>query len=235
MFPPSNLAPDATRWVNTVQDTITELERRQPGLDGDLEQAQRSSNSVLTEVSSRVNAYYTNTLVQYPVTEKFLPMSECLGGINKTVAISAPAAANSTVAENWVSIFTKSITLPVAKTTAGFRLNNAQFMLVGPSTYELRFRWRVNSSTEGILNTKWMSRHEFNLSAFSMNTTGVLALVTNRYVHWSGASTDTFTIELQATIANSSNLSSSVASQNITFRAVNNEGLDTYLDVMVTV
>lgn len=234
MFPYPNLAPESNRWANTVQKAITDLEARQPSLDNDLARLQRTSNSVLADVSSSINAYYTNTLVQYPVIQKFLTMDECLGGDSKTVSISAPAAANNTVAENWVSVFTHNITLPAAKTVAGFRLNNAQFMLLGSSTYIMRFRWRVNTVSEGLLTNKWMSRHEFNLREYAMSPGGQSTLLTNRYVHWSGASASTFQIELQASIQNAATRGASVAAQDITFRPFDLNGLDTYLDLMVT-
>lgn len=236
MFPPAKLDPNNTAWVNGVQNAIESAERTQPALERDLNNLQRESNSVLQQVSSRVNAYYTDTLQQYPVFERTLPMSEVLGGFTKVVSISAPAAADSTVAETWVSLFTNTLTLPFAVTAVGVRLNSAQFGLQGPSAYSLRFRWLVGTVPEGINTTAWMSRHQFNLTEYPMNpTTPILTNVGNRYAYRSAASFSTVSLALQASIQNPASRTSSVAAQNVTLHALNNDGNPAFQNVMVTV
>jgi hypothetical protein len=236
MFPSDNLEPQSKRWVRSIENTIETLEGAQPGLDSQLSRLQNEGTSVIDDVSSNVNAYYTATMAQYPAYQRTILMTDIFNALSKTVNVSAPAAADSTVAETWVSMFTHDITMPAAKTTVGIRLNGAQFGLRGPSAYYLRFRWRVNASIEGIGTSRWLSRHQFNLSTYNMDpTTPVLTNVTNRYVHWTGASTTTLTLELQASIQSIASIGSAVASQAITMEALDNNGKETYLDVMVTV
>jgi hypothetical protein len=235
MFPLTNLDPKSTAWTNKVQEVIQDTENRQPILEQNLDLLRKDSLDNLTEVSSRLNAYYQNTLVQYPVKLYPIPLRDAFGAASISRSISAPTSANNTVAENWVSVFTHNITLPNAVTTAGFRLNVLQMLAYGSSTYSLRYRWRVNGSVEGINSTRWMSRHEFHLVAQTLQTAGAEHILSNRYVHWSGSSTSTFTLEIQACIQNDSNLNASVASQSITFEPTDLNGRATYLDVMVTV
>lgn len=235
MFPHNNLDPSSNPWANAIEQAIMDKEAAQPILEQDLALLQKDAISSLDEVSSRLNNYYTSTRALYPVSERFLAMRDCLGGDSKVVSISAPAAANNTVAENWVSVFTYGVSIPVAKTVVGWRLNNAQFTAAGSSSYELCYRWRVNTVSEGILTTKWMSRNEFNLETYPLSTGGSSTLITNRYVYWTGASGTSFQIELQARIENASDRTLAVPAQNITFRPFNSDGLDTYIDIMVTV
>lgn len=237
MFPPANLEPESTRWKNQVEKSIEEQEQVQPRLDAELDALQRENNSVLDQVSSRVNNYYTNTLAQYPVFQRSVLMSDVFGGPSTTFNISAPAAANNTVAETWVTAFTYNLALPAAVAVLGVRLNGAEFRLQGPSGFKLRFRWRVGTITEGIDTTPWMSRHQFNLTEYFMGVTEAAAQLTNvnnRYVHWTGAAASTVAVNLQASIQNSSNRSLAVASQAVTMYAARVDGQPTYLDLMVT-
>lgn len=237
MFPPNNLEPGSQNWVREVERVLTDVESKQPGQDTSLNMLQRAGTSVIDDVSSNINAYYTATMAQYPMFHFAIPMQKVLGGDTKVVAISAPAAADNTVAENWVEIFSTTVSLPVAKTVLGVRLNAAQMRLQGSATYDLKFRWVAGTTmTEGINTTRWMSRHEFNLEPFNLDpTTPVPVNVTNRYAHWTGASTSSIAVRLQACIENPASRASAVASQNITFHGVDSNGLDTYLDLMVTI
>lgn len=236
MFPTEDFGPQSKRWVNTVQDTITKVEKTQPMLDSDLAMLQREGRSVMDDVSSQVNAYYTATMAQYPAFQRSLPMQQVLGNTQKVVSISAPAAADNTVAENWVTIFAYTVNLNGPATTTGARLNSAQFAVYGPSAYYLRYRWALNGTAGGIATTTWMSRHQYNLSTFNMSPgPPTIHNVANQFAYWSGTSRSTATFTLQASIQNIANPSASVAAQNITFESVDNNGKDTYLDVMVTV
>lgn len=235
MFPPANMDPNSTAWVNAVQSSIEAAERLQPGLETDLEFLQRENNGVLKQVSSRVNSYYKQTLLQYPVFQRTIAMDEVFEGLSKTVSVSAPAAADSTVAETWVSMMARTITLPFAVTKVGVRLNSAQFGLQGPSAYTMRFRWRVSGISEGILTNPWMSRHQFNLTEYPMNpTTPVMTNVGNRYVYRTDASFSTIQLELQGSIQNPASRNSSVAAQNVTLHARNTDDNPTFLNVMIT-
>lgn len=236
MFPPSNLEPGSQAWARAIEEALLDVEKRQPQLDQALSLVQRESNSVLAEVSSNVNNYYNTTLAQYPAFQRTIPMLDVLGGASKVVSMTAPASTTQTGAENWVSIFTYNVPIPSAKSLIGIRLNSAQFGLTGPSTHYLRFRWRVNSTVEGLDNTRFMSRNTFNLGVYTMSTpTPTVTNVTNRYVHWSGTATSTLSIELQATIESIASRTAAVTAQNVTFSAYDNNGAATYLDLMVTV
>lgn len=236
MFPSDNFEPTSKRWVETVQNVIQSTETQRPRQESELERLQREARSVMDDVSSQVNSYYTNTLAQYPAYQRTVPMRTALGGLSKTISVSAAALPGMTLPETWISVFSTPITLNIADTVAGVRLNSAQFGLQGPTGYYLKFRWLVNGSVEGINNNQWMSRHSFNLSVYQMDpTTPVLTNVTNRYAHWSGASTSTLNLELQVSIENIASRGSAVAATNVTLLAQDNNGNDTYLDVMVTV
>lgn len=235
MFPPANFDPQSSKWVRAIEETIEKNEQVHPRLDAELTALQRENNGVLNQVSSRVNAYYTATMAQYPVFQRTIPMSDVLGGESATISVSAPAAASTATAETWVTALSYTLPLPITTGVMGIRLNGAQFGLLGPSAYRLRFRWRVGTTTEGINTTPWMSRHQFNLSEYSLNpTTPVLTNVANRYTHWTGTATSVATVSLQMSILNISNRSLAVAAQDITLRALNNNNQPTYLDVMVS-
>lgn len=236
MFPPANLDPQSTRWKTKVEQSIEAAEKAQPNLDKELHALQRENNSVLSQVTSRVNSYYTNTYASYPAYQRTVAMETVFGAPTRTFNISAPVSADNTVAETWVTALSYSLPLAFPVTEAGIRLNSAQFGLQGPNAYVLRFRWRIGGTAiEGINTTPWMSRHQFNLTEYGMNTPPVVTNVSNRYALWSGASTSLLTVELQASIQNPSNRTAAVASQSITLSSVNNENNPTYLDVMVTV
>lgn len=237
MFPHNNLEPQSQRWVRTVQDTIQRLEREQPNLGSQLDMLQREGSKSLADVSSNVNAYYTDTMQQYPAFQRTVPMREVLGGVSSTVAISAPSVASDTDAENWVTLLTHNLSIPFSVTSLGVRLNSAEFLLAGSPGYALRFRWVIGNTPEGMNITRWMNRLQFKLSSYAMfSTTPTQTRITNRYVHWTGGSAiSTIQMRLQATIEQISNLNASVSSQSITLYAQDDNGSDTYLDVMVTV
>lgn len=236
MFPPSNFSPPSQPWSKAIEKALMDAEKRQSQLEPALAAAQRDSNSVLTEVSTNVNNYYNSTLAQYPAFQRTIRMWDVLGDGTKTVSMTAPSSTTQTGAETWFSICSYNLALPSAKTTVGVRLNSAQFGLVGPAAYYLRFRWVVGGTTEGLDNTRWMSRNTFNLGVYTMNSPSVvLTNVTNRYVHWTGASTSTLSVELQATIENIASRTSAVAAQSVTFNAYDTGGNPTYMDLMVTV
>ncbi len=237
MFPPANLDPQSTRWKDLIESSLEEAEKVQPRLDAELDALQRENNSVLNQVTSRVNAYYTSTIGQYPVFEHSVLMSTVFGGPSTTFSVSAPAAADDTVAETWVTAFTYNLPLPAASTVLGVRLNGAQFRIDGPSAYRLRFRWHIDSTNEGITTARWMSRHNFNLSEYPMAATepsSILTNVSNRYAHYSGASVSTMPVSLQVSIQDATTRAAAVASQNITLYSYRVDGQPTYLDMMVT-
>jgi hypothetical protein len=236
MFPRDNLDAQSQRWVRSVEATIETLESHQTRLDHDLSRLHKENASVMDDVTANINAYYNSTLAQYPAFQRTVPMADIFGDISKTVSISAPAAADSTVAENWVSVFSYDIGLPFAATNMGVRLNGAQFQLSGPTAYSLRFRWRVNTQVEGINTNRWMSRHQFNLITYVMDPTNpILTNIANRYVYRTGSSVTDITVELQVSIQNIASRSNAVASQDVTFIALNDNDNDTHLDVMITV
>lgn len=236
MFPPANFDPQSQRWVNKVQGTLTSLESIEPRITSELDALQRQNNSVLDDVTSNVNAYYEATLAQYPAFQRTVPMRHVLGAETKVVSISAPFSDDDApVAETWVDVFSENISLPASVAVAGVRLNSAQFRIQGPSTYYLGFRFLVGTITEGINSTIWMSRHQFNLSTYQMDATNpTLTNISNRYVHWTGTSTNSIAVKLQARIEDSTNTESAVSAQNITFHGTDNNDRNTYLDVMVT-
>lgn len=238
MFYPANLAPENSRWYKAVQDSLTSIETEQPRLDSELALLQKDNQSVINDVTSRVNDYYTNTLAQYPVFEYSVLLSSIIGA-STTVSVSAPAAANQTVSENWVDFFSHNMPLPTPRSAFGVRLNSAQFKMSGPSGYAIKFRWWIGVSgtgvPEGINITQWMSRHNFFLTPYSLTPGGSLFNIENRYAYRSTSSTSVVQLKLQGCIENESNRSLAVAAQNVTLTPVDNSGNDTYLDVMVTV
>jgi hypothetical protein len=235
MFPRSNLAPESVSWANAVQDTVQSAETRQPILEQSLDALLRDSNSSTDEILSRLNAYYTNTLNTYPIKDYSIPMSDIIGnGVTRN--ISAPASSNNSVAETWVTVFSYDIQLNSPAQIIGARLNTCQMRVTGSASYSLRYRWMVNTSPEGINNNRWMSRHEFHLPATLLSPTGSTHTLTNHFVYRNnGSASSTYSMILQASIQSNSNLNSSVPSQSILFEPYGSNGLESYLDVMVTV
>ena len=233
MFPPSNVNPQSTKWVNAVEDAIETAESAQPVLDRELDALQRENNSVLRQVTSRVNSYYTNTYALYPMYQRTVPLSDIFGDSSRTINVSAPTAPNIESAETWVTVFSYDLPLAFPATDVGVRLNSAQFNIQGPSAYVLRFRWLVGGSPEGINTNIWMNRLSNNLDEFFMSNPPLLSNVSNRYAMRSGAAVSILNVSLQVSILNPSNRNASVASQSVTFHALNDEDNPTYLDMMV--
>lgn len=235
MFPRSNVPSNSQRWVNAIESSITDLEKRQPLLNGELERARQDGDSVINDVSANVNAYYAATMAQYPAFQRSFLMSDVLGGNSATIAMTAPASAADTDAETWFTMFSFSTIIPFPVTAIGVRLNSAQFVLQGPSAYRVRFRWRIGGTPEGINNNRWMNRRQFKLDAFDMSPSGVQTNITNRYVHWSGTSTTNIQMNLQASIFNIASPNNAVTSQSVTILPVDTNGNPSHLDVMMTV
>lgn len=234
MFPNNNFAPSSQPWVRSVQDTVEAQEKQLGRQQAELKRLHEEGLSVLGDVSANVNDYYQNTRELYPVRSLFVPMSAVLGGDSKVVSMSAPASAGPTVAENWISLWSYSFSLPFATTQAMVRLNSAEFTVVDSSSFGIAFRWVVNSAIEGINTIKWMSRHESNLTWYNMDSGGGRVInITNRNTYLSGPATSTLTAQLQARIVNVGSPNSSVSARNVTFLA-NDNGVPTYLDLMVT-